>query len=56
MDEHAGSQWLKIIQKTIGIVTTEMKVLNTTMEAASSGSVPYFSVSTKLITAAGTAP
>ena len=46
----------RISQNTTGIVKIDIKVLNTTMEAASSGSLPYFSVSTKLITAAGSAP
>jgi hypothetical protein len=40
-----------ISQKTNGIVTIEITVLRTRMEAASSGPCPYFAVSTKLITA-----
>ena len=39
----------------MGIVKTEMKVLSTTMDAANCGSWAYFSVSTKLMTAAGRA-
>lgn len=46
----------RISQNTRGSVNVERNVLRTTIDAASPGSCWYFSVSTKLMTAAGRAP
>ena len=46
----------RINQSTTGIVNIDRKVLMTTIDAAKPGSCRYFSVKTKLITAAGSEP
>ena len=46
----------KMSQKTSGMVSTEINVLSTTMDAARPGSWRYFSVKMKLTTAAGSEP